>query len=877
MGLLKTVQEAFAPMYRPAGNLIDGVNPGSWASAQNPIRPTLQLGVGLRQWDFTPGINLQFTPRGDQAISFQQLWNVSNSFDLCRLMIEKRKNDIANRAWLIRVVPKAGETKSARLKRESSNPDVAKVTQLLRYPDGVHRFAQWIRMWVEQMLVFDAPTVFPLRAMDGSLLSLRLISGSTITPLIDDHGFRPMPPSPAYQQIILGIPTANVAGQKQRLEFTAPNRKDWKPGDPSELFYHPKNPRVDSRWGFSPVEQIIVTLSIAANRQQFFRDFYTSGNVPEGLLPMPESWSAQQIKDFQKWFDSILAGNLKMKRRIIMVPDTKREPTMTKNEALTDATDDYLNRLVAFAFGESPQPLVKQVGHQSTAKEGNDQAQASGLEPDLAHIAGSINDILNAFGYDEIEFVWEDPTEIDPVKKQQNDVAYVNAGIYTRNEVRNDNGDDPRPEPEADILMITTPSGPVPLNADAAAERSQSMTPEPAPDDEQEPGKPQPGKKPAKKRAPLKLVAGDLTPRSRQAMDGAKRVLRKFLAAQKTRISTGAAEQFVALKANVPRGTLLKWDCDRLQQLQEKPAEARAALLSTLSRCFDARLPENASAEARAAQKDELPFLRKYLSASREDQERALQNLRAAGPDAPPKLRRAAKGDLAVSGAPSQTPQDQTLTDAERAALILASLQWDYPTLYSGLKPYLEMAAEEGAAQGAHQAAVNLGSDMSQILKPATDAATAGAADRAAQMVGLKADADGNLTEAPGADWAISTTAKDDVLNTIKQAISEGWSPQQLEAVLQASAVFTPDHADLIADNEITRQQALGHLCAWMESKAVLEYVWTVADLGCCALCASFSALGSVPVGYQFAPMITAPGAHPGCRCWLQATKFAED
>ena len=66
--LIKTVASALSPIFRPAGNLIDGVNPGSWASPQNPIRPTLQLGVGIRQWDFTPGINLQFTPRGDVAI-----------------------------------------------------------------------------------------------------------------------------------------------------------------------------------------------------------------------------------------------------------------------------------------------------------------------------------------------------------------------------------------------------------------------------------------------------------------------------------------------------------------------------------------------------------------------------------------------------------------------------------------------------------------------------------------------------------------------------------------------------------------------------------------------------------------------------------------
>ena len=481
--LVKTISEALAPMFQPTGNLIDGVTPGSWASPQNPIRPTVQLGVGIRQWDFTPGVNLQFTPRGDQAITFQQLWRVSNSFDLCRLMIEKRKNEICSRPWAIRVKPVPGETKKQRIQREATNPNVKRLTQLMLYPDGANRFALWIRMWAEQMLVFDAPTLFPLRAMDGNLLALRVISGATITPLLDNNGFRPMPPSPAYQQIILGIPTANVAGPKPKQEFTAPAGTKWKPGDPSELFYHPRNPRCDSRWGFSPVEQIIVTLSIAANRQQFFRDFYTSGNVPEGLLPMPEGWSAQQIKDFQKWFDSMMAGNLQMRRRMIMIPDAKRDPMLTKQEALTDATDDYLLRLVAFAFGESPQPMVKQVGHQSTAKEGNDQAQSVGLEPDLRHIEGSINDIFLSFGYDDVEFTYQDDEEIDPLKAAQVGDIRLKNGSITINEDRESRGEDPRPEPEADQLGTITPNGWMPLDADAAAERQGKLNPaDPEPD-----------------------------------------------------------------------------------------------------------------------------------------------------------------------------------------------------------------------------------------------------------------------------------------------------------------------------------------------------------------------------------------------------------
>ena len=415
MGLWKVTQDAFAPIFRPAQTTIEGINPGDWASAQQPIRPTAQLGVGVRQWDLTPGLNLQFTPRSESPIKFGQLWNVSNSFDLCRLMIETRKDQIVNRPWQIRVKKVPGEKKAERLQREAKNPNVAVVTQMLKYPDGVHSFDLWIRMWLEDLLVFDAPTIYPCSNVLNEIKWLRLISGATITPLVDNNGFRPLPPSPAYQQIILGIPTGNLVGQaledaKKPKQFTA-----------NQLVYSPRNPRVNSRWGFPPVEQIVRTLAIAANRQQFLLDYYTSGNVPEGLLPMPENWTMQQIKDFQKWFDSLLAGNLGKRRRLTMIPDAKHPAQFSKTEVLTDGTDDYLIRVVAFAFSISPQNLIKQV-NRGTAKESSDVAQIEGLEPYLSHITNTMNYVIErVLMLDDVEFAYIDEREIDPVKQAQVD------------------------------------------------------------------------------------------------------------------------------------------------------------------------------------------------------------------------------------------------------------------------------------------------------------------------------------------------------------------------------------------------------------------------------------------------------------------------
>jgi hypothetical protein len=786
LSFLKSIADAVSPVFRPAGNIISGISPGDWASPQNPIRVVTQRGVGIRTWDFTPGINLQFTPRGDQAVSFQQLYRVSNSFDLCRLMIETRKDQVVNRAWQIRVKKRPGEKNADHLARAVADPDVEMLTALLLKPDGVHTLDLWIRMWLEQLLTFDAPCIYPMKSVLGSVImpapgiagGFRIVAGQTITPLLDQQGFRPMPPDPAFQQVILGSPTSTLMqalADPDAKKFTA-----------DQLIYSPRNPRVDSRWGFGPVEQIITTLQIAANRQQSLKDYYVSGNVPEGLLSMPESWTMNQIRDFQTWFDSMLAGNLARKRRMIMIPATERGAQFSKEKLLTDGTDDYLVRVVAFAFSVTPQNLIKQV-NRGTAKESTDVAQIEGLEPVLKHIENVLNEVIQiARPGTKCEFAYQDEREMDPVKQAQVDEIYINTGTYSRNEIRVARGDDQRPEPGASALTVTSTSGvsalddAVTAGANSAAQAGQ----DPEGGDDPNGGRGGPGggsggSRAGKlfKRAALKIKAGDLTTRARDARRDGIRVLQRFLKAQSLRVA----------------------------------ADVRA----------------------------------EYSKAQ--------------------KLRKA-EGDEG----------DTTERDTARALAILAAIQWQYPDLFAALKPYLQTAAEEGAKTGAYQLAANAGSSLTEILETAVARARDAAADRAAQLVGMDLGDDGTLAVSADPFWAMSTTAQTDVLASIRQAITEDWTPAQLEAVVQAATVFSDDHAEMIGDNEVVRQSAGGHLIAWLVDKQILEHRWDVVA-GCCSVCLGFHDQGSVPVGHEFAPGITAPGAHPFCRCHLTATKFKDD
>lgn len=746
MGFWKNAASALSPIFKPAGDTIPGIQPGDWNSPQQPIRPITPPNMGVRQWDFRPGLNLTFTPRGDSPIKFHQLRNFANSFDLCRLMIETRKDQVVNRPWVIRVKPQPGEKKKDLATRNANNPNIAKITQFLEKPDGVHAFPLWLRMWLEEMLALDAATIYPVRNLLNEPFRLRVIAGDTITPLVDQYGCVPGPPAPAYQQIILGLPTANLAaGQEKPQQFTA-----------DQLIYSPRNPRANSRYGFGPVEQIITTLQIAANWQYSVKAHFTEGNVPEGIMPMPEDWTVGQIKEFTNWLNSMLRGNIAEKSRIIPVPSSKQPVQFAKEKSLVDPTiNEYLVRVVAFAFSVSPQNLLKQV-NRGTAKESSDVAQMEGLEPTLKHVETVMTqDVIRGFfGVDDCEFAYSDEREMDPLKQAQVDQIYVNTGTYTRNEIREDRGDDPLPQPEANEPMITTATGATPLDAFEQQQAQHQQDMQAASDKEQNNGK-----QAVKKNSGIRLST-ELTAQSQIKATQFEHTCTAFLAEQGRKAAKQAS-----------------WAYSKHAKVRKDSAD-----------------------------------------------------------------------------------------DDERLKEVLAAIEIEWELLGRDITPLLEAAASSGVELGAQQVPTPLAQARSHAWQFAND--------RAAELVGMKRTEDGGFVPNPDAQWAISDTTRNELQSTIRSAFENAWKPSQLAAAIESSYSFSADRSALIAKTEIARSQAMGNLASWMKSGVIEKVAWqTGADHDCCDVCDEFEAQGDVEPGHEFAPGVTAPGAHPNCNCALVVKK----
>ena len=178
-----------------------GLGP-DWFGPLEPITPLAPPEVAGRQWDYLSGYNLSTVARGYAPISFATLRGLADGYDLLRLVIETRKDQVARLSWTI----------ASRDKKASADPRLAALRKFFSKPDGRHGFADWLRLILEDLFVIDAPTLYLSRDRAGRLLGLLPIDGATIKPVIDDWGRTPLPYVQngetiypvAYQQILKG-------------------------------------------------------------------------------------------------------------------------------------------------------------------------------------------------------------------------------------------------------------------------------------------------------------------------------------------------------------------------------------------------------------------------------------------------------------------------------------------------------------------------------------------------------------------------------------------------------------------------------------------------------------------------------------------------
>jgi hypothetical protein len=405
------------------------LDPRNWWSPQQPVTP-FGPWLGPVEWDYPVGINLDFSPA--RVSFFAQLRAMAQSWGILATVIQTRIDQIMRIPWSIQL----------REKPKATNKRTEEIRDFFRRPDQKNGWEIWARMMLYDMLVIDAPALYIWRALSGKPLAIEVLDGATIKPLIDDSGRRPDYPNPAFQQVRKGLPLINF--------------------DETELLYTPMRPRPQMPiYGYPPTEQILIEISAGVRKALYVAGFWSEGTMPELIMTVPDTWTPEQTATFQAHFDALMAGNYLLKSRVRFFPGGMK-PFDIRNangDALKAEWDEWLARIVCFAYSTSPQPFIRSM-NRATAESASQQAEEEGLYPLMNWLKTQIMDRLIqdpqiGFGYDDAEFGWLPNPEVDQLKRAQIHQIYLNAGVVTRNEVREELGN----EPMADGDELTVANG----------------------------------------------------------------------------------------------------------------------------------------------------------------------------------------------------------------------------------------------------------------------------------------------------------------------------------------------------------------------------------------------------------------------------------
>lgn len=463
------------PLPRPNYDFGSLFGPGYplFPDALDPLRPDGR--ASPRRWEYEVTWNIQLV---DREVPWSMLRYLATKVDVVSRCIELLQDAIAGMEWAWGFSPQiinqirgeTGETNSAKavvLAREKYGDELDYVQKFFERPDEEmgYTFTQWLSLMLWSHLVYDGVVVYPVYNLKGELRSLSLLDTSTIKILLNNQGFLPQPPAPAYQQILYGFPRGEFQAEVAGDETKVPNgyRQD-------QLAYYIRRPRLHTPYGFSHVEECINYATMYQQRQEWMHAEWSHGVTPRLMIETSETenWTPEQMMYYQNaWNDQWSGQTQRRQQAAFLRPGMKPVQLHTMEEVYKSDYDQWLVMQIASKFGV-PQlqmglPMSLHMlsgGIQSTAS--MDLADKFAIDALVNFLIDCINDLARRFlgvGREITIVAAGANTDKSGLAAAQADASDVNNGIRTRNEVRAERGIPLLTEQEADMLAITTATG----------------------------------------------------------------------------------------------------------------------------------------------------------------------------------------------------------------------------------------------------------------------------------------------------------------------------------------------------------------------------------------------------------------------------------
>jgi len=435
-------------------------------SALNPLNPETGR-PAPRRYEYQVAQNINVTET--RLVPFKTLRAAADQIDILRRCIEVRKAKLTGLEWDIvlsqtateRIMAESGgnHLRAMAEAREKFSPEIARMRKFWETPDPQNglSFVDWLSMAIEEIDVLDAWAIWPQSTVGGEIKGLQILDGSTIKPLLDDRGMRPMPETgPAFQQILYGFPRsefdATIDDEAADGEFTS-----------DELAYLVRTRRANSVYGLSPVERALPLADIYLRRQQWIRAEFTDGTMPKSYLELPESamMTPEQIRAYENIYNDDLSGQTAQRNRLrILVPGGKLNFEEGYSDKFSDAMDNYLIASITGHFGVLPSEIGFN-GSGSLGASGLQQGEAeSGDMIGIIPAANWISQMISALSYRwlgmprELEFRLAPSERSNTQEAAMRDEIRKRSGGMTVNESRAEQGLPLIDTPEADMPLL---------------------------------------------------------------------------------------------------------------------------------------------------------------------------------------------------------------------------------------------------------------------------------------------------------------------------------------------------------------------------------------------------------------------------------------
>lgn len=361
-------------------------------------------------------------PGSTNGIDFATLRRFSVQYDVARAAINRRKRQLNALEW---------DIVNAETDDETDNSAIIKqVKKDFKSIGGYRvRFREFIDTLVDDLLVLDAMVLYKRPNVGGGLYALEPVDAATIVLELDENGGTPMPPETAYKQIIHG---------KTIAEFTA-----------DEMYYEMMNSRTYTPYGLAPLESLVLGVTAALKSDIYNVHLLTEGNIPEGFFGVPESWTPDQIKEFQALWDAALSGDTRAMSKLKFVPSGKGAtgytPAVKPEDMRYKELQDWLMHKTCMLFEIPPNELgFTDSVNKSTGEVQQDIATDSGLRPLAEFFQEIFTDVIQTdMGFENLAFKFTGLEFTDERATAETNEIRIRSGQATVDEVRMEQGQKP--------------------------------------------------------------------------------------------------------------------------------------------------------------------------------------------------------------------------------------------------------------------------------------------------------------------------------------------------------------------------------------------------------------------------------------------------